>query len=196
MAQAAIASDARVFILECLSNLLRTTEWNDEILPALERESYIVDKAEILASEVGIMWRRKRTFVVGIKGGLATKGKLAVWKRKLEKLKQPVQELGEFLGRRGAYFLKRGNGERAIHSFNEPIISLNRAHIMGEKPTEGYIAHPADAARLEEAEELHFNDYAKITTGQEHYVIPQTVSKAQRQTSSQTSRLLQCYEQY
>ena len=49
---------------------------------------------------------------------------------------------------------------------------------MGEKPTEGYIAHPADAARLEEAEELHFNDYAKITTGQEHYVIPQTVSKS------------------
>ena len=116
--------------------------------------------------------------MVGIKGGLATKGKLAVWKRRLEKLKQPVQELGEFLGRRGAYFLKRGNGERAIYSFNEPIISLNRAHIMGEKPTEGYIAHPADAARLEEAEELHFNDYAKITTGQEHYVIPQTVSKS------------------
>ena len=49
---------------------------------------------------------------------------------------------------------------------------------MGEKPTEGYIAHPADAARLEEAEELHFNDYAKITTGQEHYVIPQTVSQS------------------
>ena len=49
---------------------------------------------------------------------------------------------------------------------------------MGEKPTEGYIAHPADAARLEEAEELHFNDYAKVTTGQEHYVIPQTVSKS------------------
>ena len=122
--------------------------------------------------------RRKRTFVVGIKGGLATKGKLAVWKRRLEKLKQPIQELEEFLGRRGAYFLKRGNGERAIYSFNEPIISLNRAHIMGEKPTEGYIAHPADAARLEEAEELHFNDYAKITTGQEHYVIPQTVSKS------------------
>ena len=49
---------------------------------------------------------------------------------------------------------------------------------MGEKPTEGYIAHPADAGRLEEAEELHFNDYAKITTGQEHCVIPQTVSKS------------------
>ena len=25
---------------------------------------------------------------------------------------------------------------------------------------------------------MHFNDYAKITTGQEHYVIPQTVSKS------------------
>ena len=137
---------------------------------------YIVDKAEILASKVGIPWRRKRTFVVGIMGGLATKGKLAVWKRRLEKGEQPVQELGEFLGR-GAYFLKRGNGERAIYSFNEPIISLNRAHITGERPTEGYIAHPADAARVEEAEELDFNDYAKITTGQEHYVIPQTVSK-------------------
>ena len=178
LAQAAIASDARAFILECLGNLLRTTVWNEEILPASERESYIVDKAEILASQVWIPWRRKRTFVVGIKGGLATKGKLAVWKRRLEKVKQPVQESREFLGRRGAYFLKRGDGERAIYSFNEPITSLNRAHIMGEKPTEGYIAHPADAARLKGAEELHFNDYAKITTGQEHYVIPQTVSKS------------------
>ena len=93
------------------------------------------------------------------------KGRLAVWKRTLKKEKQPVQELGEFLERRGAYFLKRGNGERANFWFNEPIISLNRAHIMGEKPTEGYIAHPADAARLEEAGELHFNDYAKIAAG-------------------------------
>ena len=49
---------------------------------------------------------------------------------------------------------------------------------MGEKPTEGYIAHSADAACLEESEEFHFNDYAKITTWQEHYVIPQTVSKS------------------
>ena len=137
-----------------------------------------MDKAEILASKTGIPWRRKRTFVVGVKGGLATKGTLAVWKRRLEKVKQPVQELGQFLGRRGAYLLKRGNGEGAIYSFNEPIISLNRAHIMGEKPTEGYIAHLADAARLEEAEELHFNDYAKITSGKDHYVIPQTVSKS------------------
>ena len=136
-----------------------------------------MDKAEILASQVRISWRRTQTFVVGIKGDLATKGKLALWKRRLQKVKQPVQELGEFIGRGGAYFLKKGNGERAIYSFNEPIISLNRAHIMGEKPTEGDIVHPVDAARLEEAEELNFNDYAKITTGQEHYVIPQTVSK-------------------
>ena len=114
LSQAAIASDARVFILECLGNLLRTTEWNDEILPALEQVSYIVDKAKILASQVRIPWRRKRTFVLGIKEGFATKGKLAVWKRRLEKVKQPIQELGEFLGRRGAYFLKGGNGERAI----------------------------------------------------------------------------------
>ena len=116
--------------------------------------------------------------MVGTKGILATKGKVAVWKRRWEKVKQPVQELGKFLGRRGAYFLKRGNGKRAIHMFNEPIISSNRAHVMGENPIEGCIAHPADAARLEKAEELHFNDYAKITTGQEHYVIPQTVSKS------------------
>ena len=178
LAQADIASDARVFIPECLGNPLRTTEWNDEILPALKRESYIVDKAEILASQVEIPWKRKRTFVVEIKGGLATKVKLAVWKRRLEKVKQPVQELGKILRRGGAYFLKRGNGERAIYSFNEPSMSLNRAHIMGQKPTEGYIAHPADVARLEEAEELHFNDDAKITTGQKRYVILQTVSKS------------------
>ena len=109
LAQAAIASDARVFILDCLGNILQTTVWNDEILTALERESYIVDKAEILASQVEIPWRRKRTFVAGIKGGLAANRKLAVWKRRLGKVNQSVQELEEFLGRRGAYFLKRGN---------------------------------------------------------------------------------------
>ena len=64
LAQDTIDLDARGFILECLGNFLRTTEWNDEILPALKRESYIVDKAEILASQVGIPWRRKRTFLI------------------------------------------------------------------------------------------------------------------------------------
>ena len=48
---------------------------------------------------------------------------------------------------------------------------------MGKSQPKG-ILHTADAARLEEAEELHFSDYAKITTGQEHYVIPQTFSKS------------------
>ena len=45
LAQAAIVSDTRGIILKCLGNLLRRTKWNDEILPALERDLYIVDKS-------------------------------------------------------------------------------------------------------------------------------------------------------
>ena len=163
LARAAIATETRVLILECSSNLLRKTEWNDEILPALDRESHIVDKAKILASQVGIPWRRKRTFVVGIKRGLATKGKLAVRKRRLEKVNQ-FRSWENFWDEEAANFLKRGNGERAIYSFNEPIISLNRAYIMGEKPTEGYIAHPADAARLRVALQRLRQDHHRAGT--------------------------------
>ena len=44
-----------------------------------------MDEAEILSRKVEIPWRRKRTFVVGIKGGLATKG---------EVLEVDIQDMG------------------------------------------------------------------------------------------------------
>lgn len=51
------ASDTRVLILEGVGDLLRTTEWNDEILPDLKRESYIVETVEISVARWGIPWR-------------------------------------------------------------------------------------------------------------------------------------------
>lgn len=48
---------------------------------------------------------------------------------------------------------------------------------MGGKPTEIYTSHPSDARKIEEAEELHLEDYAEIATGQAQYEVPPTVSR-------------------
>lgn len=48
---------------------------------------------------------------------------------------------------------------------------------MGEKWSEGYVAHPADTARFEDAEELDFDAYTHSTASHGHYVISPTVSR-------------------
>ena len=53
-------------------------------------------------------------------------------------------------------------------SFDDPIISIARPHVMGEKPFEGYTPHPSDAGNIDSAQELRIEDYNIITTGQEN----------------------------
>ena len=91
---------------------------------------------------------------------------------------QPVT-LGEFIGRKCPYFLSRKKGEQGIFSFENPILSLTRGHILGEKPpSSGYQPHPSDVSSLEDAQELHLADFAKIATGFEGYIFPPTLNRS------------------
>ena len=91
---------------------------------------------------------------------------------------QPVP-LGEFIGRKGSYFLSRKKGELVIFSFEKPILSLTRGHVLGEKPpSSGYLTHASDVSSLEDAQELHLTDFAKIATGFEGYIVPPTLRQS------------------
>ena len=61
--------------------------------------------------------------------------------------------------------MSRKKGEQRIFLSEEPILSLTRGHILGEKTSSGYQPHPSDVSSLEDAQELHLTDFAKIATG-------------------------------
>ena len=87
--------------------------------------------------------------------------------------------LGAFIGREGSYFSNRKKDEQKIFSFEDPILSLTRGHILREKiPSSGYLPHPSNASSLEDAQELHLADFAKIATGFEGYIFPPTLSRS------------------
>ena len=87
--------------------------------------------------------------------------------------------LGEFICREGSYFSSRKKGEQGIFSFEEPILSPTRNHILGEKPpSNGYLSHPSDVSSLEDAQNLHLTDFAKIVTGFEGYLFPHTLNRS------------------
>ena len=87
--------------------------------------------------------------------------------------------LGEFICREGSYFLSRKKGEQKIFSFEDPIVSPTRGYILGEKPPPtGYQPHPSDVDLLEDAQELHLTDFAKIATEFEAYVFPPTLNRS------------------
>ena len=72
------------------------------------------------------------------------------WRRDIERSDQRRTSLGGFLSRKGTYFLKRGMGERGIFSFDDPIMSISRAHAMGEIPLRGkYRLHPLDTGEID-----------------------------------------------
>ena len=99
------------------------------------------------------------------------------WKTRLERQEKKQIGLGEYLGREGVYFLHRAQGEQAIFSFYNPIVSLSRGHISGEKPAGLYKYHPADEGTFEEAQEVDLSDFVKIPTGEEDVLLPATVSR-------------------
>ena len=102
-----------------------------------------------------------------------------MWKDRLTfMMVQPVT-LGEFVGREGLYFLNRKQGEQKIVSFEDPILSLTRGHILGGKPQpNGYQSHLSDVRSLEDAQELHLANFAKITTGLGGYGFPPTLNRS------------------
>ena len=57
--------------------------------------------------------------------------------------------------------------------------TLTRVLIFGEKPSlSEYVPHPSDTGSLRDAEELHFSDFANITTREEAFILPPTVSSS------------------
>ena len=69
-------------------------------------------------------------------------------------------------------------GETAIFSFDDPMVYITRAHVMGEKLLRGtYRPHPLDAGEIDQAGELSFEKYTRLTTGRADYRIPPTISR-------------------
>lgn len=62
--------------------------------------------------------------------------------------------------------------------FEEPTVTITREHIIGRKPTVGDItAHQRDAGSLEEARELCWEEYVKLTTLRDIFDIPPTLRR-------------------
>ena len=58
------------------------------------------------------------------------------------------------------------------------MLSTTKAHVWDEKPcADTYQPHARDSSDIETAEELRFEDFAKVITRQEGYTIPSTVSR-------------------
>ena len=177
--QAFVRSKARTLLLECTPQLPSSELWRSSVQPMLD-ESYQTEKAELKAGSVGVPSGKKRAFVAATAtvGTPRAKEKLEAWRRGVERVDGPTTSLGGILGRNGTYFLKRGTGERAVFSFEDHMLSTTRAHVMGEKPPVGtYQPHATDSGGIEDAEELTFEDFAKVVSGQEGYTIPPTVSR-------------------
>ena len=73
--------------------------------------------------------------------------------------------------------MRRKKGEQRIFSFEDPIVPLTRGHVLGEKPPpSGYQPCLSDVSSLEDVQEFHLTDFAKIATGFEDYTFPHTLN--------------------
>ena len=178
--KAFIDSTARVLLLECHPNLLRSTEWGQVVMPALSEAACTMEAVELAASSVGVPLGKRKAFAVGIRRGKpgGEGERLREWRRDLERSYSRRTSRGGFLSRMVTYFLKRGMVERGIFSFDDLTISITRVHVMVEKPLRGtYRPHPLDAGEIDQAGELSFEKYTRLTTGRADYRIPPTISR-------------------
>ena len=65
--KAFIDSTAKVLMLECHPNLLRSTEWGQVVLPALREAACTVETVEIAANIVWVPSGKRKAFAVGIR---------------------------------------------------------------------------------------------------------------------------------
>ena len=133
---------------------------------------------QVSALRVGVPCNRKMTYITCARRTPRSKEKLLRRITTLEWQEKKQRSLGEYLGREGVYFLHRAQGEQAIFSFNNPIVSLSRGPTSGEKPAGLYNPHPADEGTFDEAQELDLLDFVKIATRKEGFLLPATVSRA------------------
>jgi len=180
MVKTFVESDAHLLVLQSTSQLINSVEWTSDLLPLLTREGCSWTSTGLSAIQVGLPSTKRRTYIVCVRGVTKPEEKLLRWTKTLNSLPSRSQTLGEFLGRGGGlYFLRREHGTKCIFSMEDPVPTLKRTLIFGEKPSiVEYVPHPSDAGPLREAQELHFSDFAKIATGEEEFIIPPTVSSS------------------
>ena len=131
------------------------------------------------AQQVGVSSTKRKTFVVCVGNHLSAEERLTRWRDRLTDIRAQPVTLGEFIGGGGSYFLSRKKDEHKIVLFEDPIVSLIQGHIHGEKPApSGYQPHPSDVTSLEDAQEFHLTDFAKIATGFEDYIFPPTLNRS------------------
>ena len=131
------------------------------------------------AQQVGVPSNKRKTFVACVRNHPNAEERLSTrWKARLTDMRVRPVTLGEFIGREGSYFLNRKKGEQKIFSFEDSIMLLTRGHILGEKPpSSGYQPRSSDVNSLEDAQELHLTDSAKIATRFEDYIFPPTLDR-------------------
>ena len=143
--QVFISSQAYFLMRESTSYLLKSTTWTADLSPLLlSTTGYCWKAVGMSAQQVGAPSTKMRTFVACVENHPSTE------KRLISRIQ--LITLGEFIGREGSYSLNRKQGEQRIFLFEDPISSLTRGHILGEKqPSSGYQPHPSDVSPLEDA---------------------------------------------
>ena len=86
------------------------------------------------AQQVGVPLTKRRTFLACVENHPNVEEHLITWKARLTNMRVQPVTLGGFVGREGSYFLNRKQDEQSILSFEDPVLSLTRGHILGETP--------------------------------------------------------------
>ena len=173
-------SCAQVLILEAPVGFAGTDKWVNNLLPFLLEAGCVAETATLSATAVGVPTGKRRVFAVAVKrrSDPHLAAKLERWKRQIERPPGKKPTVGDFLGQRGTFFLKRGKGEKEIFSFQEHTVTITQAHIMGRKPpAASYTAHPRDAGPLQDAHELSWEQFARLTTTDYDFNVPPTVRR-------------------
>ena len=131
--QAFIFSPAHPLMLESTPYLLKSATWTADRSPLLSTIGYCWKAVEISVQQVGISSTKRRMFVACVQSHSSAEERLIRGKARLTDMRVQPVTLGEFVGREGSYFLNRKQGEQRIFSFEDPILSLTRGHILGEK---------------------------------------------------------------
>ena len=138
-----------------------------------------IETATIKAMAVGVPTNVARMYIVAVKrnGDECLKPKLQRWKQNMERPAPPPPTVGKYVGREGSFFLRRLH-QKQLFDFNEPTVTICMEHIMARKPSEElFKAHSGDFGTLREAQELTWEDYTKLLTTNDTFVIPKTLRR-------------------
>ena len=143
--------------------LFKSVTWTADLSALPSTTGYCWKAVEMSAQQIGVPSTKSRTFVACVRNHPSAEEGLIRWKARLTDMTVQPVTLDEFIGGEGSYFLNRKKDEQRIPSFEDSTFSLTRGQILGEKPTSsGYQPHSSDVSSLEDAQDLHLADFAKI----------------------------------